>query len=137
MNEHEFVQRVEQLAGLSSREAVQHAIFSTLETLAERVGADPARHLSYHLPEQLRPPLLKHSVGTPGVPFALDEFFNRVARREHCTVTEVVRRVRAVTEVIKEAIPPRGEDELFEQLPADYQQLFDAAPRHASSSGLW
>jgi uncharacterized protein (DUF2267 family) len=69
-----------------------------------------------------------------GESFSLEEFFTRVARREDKEVKDVVRSVRAVCEMVAEAVQPQEIDDMVSQLPEDFRQLFDAGPRHSSQS---
>ena len=133
MKHDHLVEKVRDLAQLTSTQDAVSIIRSTLVTLAERLSNREAGRLAAQLPEEIGA-YLTIPPGQGGESFSLEEFFERVARREEKEVKDVVHGVRAATEMVTEAVPPRELNDLLCQLPSDFQQLFDAGPRNASTS---
>lgn len=127
-----FVSLVQRLAELRSNESAEIIIHATLETLSERLSIGQAEHLAAQLPREIGE-VMKIDPERHGEMFTLDEFFKRVSRRADENINEVVHQVRAVTEVVSEAVSPSELDELFAQLPYEFQQLFYAGPGHNDS----
>ena len=72
----DFIDRVQQRAGLNSQEGAVRAIRATLETLGERLSRAETRQLAAQLPKELRAyfhPRQESQI------FPLEEFFNRVS----------------------------------------------------------
>jgi uncharacterized protein (DUF2267 family) len=102
-------------------------IRATLETLGERLAAGEPDHVASQLPQEIGV-FLKVPPERRGQPFSLEEFFRRVQRRSHERPAELVRHVRAVTEVLREAVQPNELVDMYAQLPDDFRQLFYAGP---------
>jgi uncharacterized protein (DUF2267 family) len=131
-----FVSLVQRLAELRSDESAETIIRATLETLSERLSIGQAEHLAAQLPREVAE-VMKIEPERHGEAFTLEEFFKRVSRRADENINEIVHQVRAVTEVVTEAVSPNELDELFAQLPYEFQQLFYAGPgRNNSQSEL-
>jgi uncharacterized protein (DUF2267 family) len=119
----EFLGRVQEAACLPSLDAAIRATRATLETLAERLGPDDARHLGDRLPHEIQ--LYLRGAATP-VPerFSSDEFLERVCTREGVALPSSAQHARAVIDVLTEAVTPREMREVMERLPDDYRRLF-------------
>ena len=76
----EFVGQVQNGASLPSMEQAINATRATLSTLAERLGADEARHLGAQLPAGIGQYL--GGASRKGERFSRDEFLPRVSAHE-------------------------------------------------------
>jgi len=127
MQMNEFVGQVQRGARLPSVEQALNATRATLETLAERLGADGSRHLAAQLPEGIsryldgRDAIAEH--------FSSEEFLKRISLREGVDPPDSVTHTRAVLNTLQYAVPADEIRILFERLPTDYLRLF-ARIRH-------
>ena len=126
MQSHEFLGQVRYKAHLATLGEAMRATRATLETLAERLGPDEARHLADQLPHEIQ--LFLSDAGTP-MPerFSPDEFLLRVCAREGIALPESTQHARAVIDVLTEALSPRGTGDVLARLPDDYRRLFAGA----------
>jgi uncharacterized protein (DUF2267 family) len=123
MQTHEFLGRVQNTAHLPTLDAAIRATRATLETLAERLGPDEARHLGAQLPHEIQ--LYLRGAGTP-MPerFSSDEFFERVCAREGVDLPESTHHARAVIDVLTQAVSQGEIIDVMDRLPEDYRRLF-------------
>jgi uncharacterized protein (DUF2267 family) len=121
MEFHEFLGQVQRRARLSSQEEALKAVKATLETLSERLFSNEAKHVASQLPEELAVCMMD---GNPGERFSVDEFFERVSRKEGVEKAEAVFHSRAVINVLCEAVSPGEMDDVRRQLPGEYSKLF-------------
>jgi uncharacterized protein (DUF2267 family) len=59
-----------------------------------------------------------------GEPFAVDEFYERVAQREGVGTDEAIRHARAVATVLQTAVTGGELEDVRSQLSNDYEELF-------------
>lgn len=123
MQYYEFVGHVQNRARLGSSGETVRAIHATLETLGERISEDEARHIAAQLPHEIGP-YLEQADKTES--FELDEFFQRVAKKENVDYPDSVYHARVVIDVLLEAITPDQADHLRAQLPGEYEELLTA-----------
>jgi uncharacterized protein (DUF2267 family) len=92
--------------------------------LAERL----ARGLKDNLTAQLPPELGRHLEQQPaaGDPFGLNEFFQRVAKREGVDLPQATFHARAVIEVVGEVVTQGQLAKVRDQLPAEFDPLFSS-----------
>jgi putative drug exporter of the RND superfamily len=127
----EFIERVASRSGLAPEQAAR-AVEAVFATLAERITRKERRVLALHLPRRLRPPL-KAGRWRPER-FPLDEFVDRVARRQGTSPESAREATRAVMSTLAEVVA-RGEiDYLRAQLSPDYSAVLpddevEARPR--------
>jgi uncharacterized protein (DUF2267 family) len=120
MDYDEFVTTVERMTG-ESREAAERATSATLGILAERIGADEARHLANRL-EDSRLGALVFAAGA-ALAFDVEEFVRRVAERAQLDPAAAERLADAVFTVLARAL---GDDEyahVLARLPRDFAPL--------------
>lgn len=120
----EFIGEVQHRAQLDSREAALSSSRATLTTLSERIQPGQAENIGAQLPEEIGRHLEKVDEVES---FGWDEFVDRVAEREELgggDTEDVVYRARVVMEVVDEVVPESSMDDLKEQLPDDYAELF-------------
>ena len=130
MTHDEFVGQVQARARLGSRGAAETAIRATLETLAQRLEAGASVNLSAQLP----PEIARHLRGDHATAFqrmSLDDFFKRVreSEGEGIDLPEAVFHVRAVMEVLQEAVSPGEIAKIRGTLPAEFRPIFEAGSR--------
>ena len=103
MQTQEFLGQVQNKAHLATLGEAMRATRATLETLAERLGPDEARHLAAQLPHEIQ--LFLADGGTP-MPerFSSDEFLLRVCAREGVALPESMDHARAVIDVLTAAV---------------------------------
>ena len=119
----QFVGEVQNRARLPSRGDTVRAIQATLETLAERIAQGEAEDLAAQLPPELGT-FLRDVDGSQR--FAVDEFFERVAKKENADLPDAVHHARAVIAVLQDAVTAGELDDIRGQLPDDYTPLFEA-----------
>jgi uncharacterized protein (DUF2267 family) len=117
--------KVAQRAGLD-HDGARRAVEVVLTTLAERIAPGEIDDLVARLPIELHPLLKEALAHNPGQAshVSLDEFLERVARREGVDVFESERHGRAVLTTLREVV---GDDEFFDvtvQLPFEYGVLW-------------
>jgi uncharacterized protein (DUF2267 family) len=93
MEYEEFIEVVRQSSGGLSAETAERATQATLQTLAERLPRDEDRHILQELPAELHPWI--HTETAPEK-LGLDEFLDRVAKREGTDTETALRHARAV-----------------------------------------
>lgn len=122
MQYQEFVERVESRITPAQTAAAELAIASTLATLGERITGGEAEDIAAQLPEELKGPLYDRETGD-AQEFSLDEFYERVARREGVSVEEATEHVAAVMGVLREALSGGEVEDVISQLPAEFEPL--------------
>jgi uncharacterized protein (DUF2267 family) len=123
MQTHEFLGQVQSKARLPTLDAAIRATRATLETLAERLGPDDARHLGAQLPHEIQ---LYLRGAAPPMPerFSSDEFLERVCTREGVDLSESTFHARAVIDVLSTAVSQSEIADVLSRLPDDYRRLF-------------
>jgi len=117
MDYQEFIRTVRSRGGFASDERVTA---STFETIGEIISCPDKRQLLKQLPAELQRLFERH----PAVPpYALDEFFNRVAAREGTTFEDAERDVRVVVSVLRDAAAGREIEDVWARLPGEYRRL--------------
>lgn len=122
LNYEDFIERVERLAALESRDAAERAARATLKTLAERLLADERRLVAEKLPRGLAEELVL-SPERPGV-FDSKEFFERVAAREGVDPGFALEHAQSVCEVIGTVLDSTTLRRLRSELGDDFAGLF-------------
>jgi len=133
MQMYEFVGQVQNGAHLPSMEMALNATRATLETLAERLGADEARHLAAQLPQGIgqylggRKAVAEH--------FSSKEFLKRISAREGTDLQVSSHHARAVLDALKLAVSDGEMRSVLEHLPADYAPLFSGTTESRTGYG--
>ncbi len=128
MQHDEFIGQVQHRARLASRGDAERAVRATLESLAERLSDGMAENLAAQLPHEVGEHLRrKVSVAAgPGERFTLDDFFHRVSEAEGVELPQAVFHARVVLEVVEEATTGGLFAKLRDQLPDEWDRLFEA-----------
>jgi uncharacterized protein (DUF2267 family) len=121
MEYQEFVKSVQEKAHCQDKQQAVQAIRATLQTLSERLLPDEADRLAAQLPRELQP-IIKEPVNRGQ--FKLDEFIQRVARRERCEPRQAELDARAVIEVVRQVLTSTEVEELVSELPKEFWPLF-------------
>jgi len=124
MQTHDFLGQVQARARLSSPDEAARVTRATLETLGERLEGGEPDNLAAQLPGALKH--LLSGIEGRAERFGLDEFVERVSARSGAEITQRTHPVRAVFAVLDEAVAPGTLAHMREQLPGDYQPLFEA-----------
>lgn len=119
----EFIQHVQSLAQLDSRQAAEQATRATLETVAERIVGNEASQLAAQLPEQLGQYLRGHE-GENGYFFSLQEFYQRVSQKAGVEPVDAAVQSRAVFTVLNQAVTPGEFADVKANFSEDYSELF-------------
>ncbi|HYG33332.1 MAG TPA: DUF2267 domain-containing protein [Clostridia bacterium] len=121
----EFVGEVQNRARLGTMGDAVRAIRCTLAVLSQRLAGGEVKDLASQLPEEIGFYLL-HAEAGQGARFSADEFVNRVSACERADKPEAIFHVRAVLEVLHEAVSAGQFNHVVAQLPSEYKPLFTA-----------
>ena len=121
MKYEQFIAEVKNLAELDSNEDAQEATRATLETLKERLAGNEPSNLAAQLP----PEVAFYVEGEGGrEAFSVEEFYDRVAKKEGVGTDEAIRHTRAVATVVQTAVTGGELDGVRSQLGDEYRELF-------------
>ena len=120
MNGEQFIAEVKNLGEIESDEDAQKAIGATLETLRERLAGEEPSDLAAQLPPEIAP----YVEGDGGrESFSVEEFYERVARKEGSSNDEAIRHARAVATVLQTAVTGGELEDTRSQLGNGYEEL--------------
>lgn len=120
MDDEEIIEVIRRESGGLSPETAERAAQATLQTLAERLPRAEARHVLQELPAELKPFIYTE---TEAEPFDLDEFLDRVAKRENTDVGTALRHARAVFAALGSALSPEVMEHVAAVLPRTFDPL--------------
>ena len=132
MRYHEFIQRVQELAGTSPEDTLP-ALRATLATLGESLDRRELRHLAAELPQELSEAL--YALAPPTEAGAmwqrpmLDDFYDRVSARSDISHENAMAVLKATMRALTEAVSEGELRDVLEQLPPDYARLFSPVPQ--------
>ncbi|NLN26984.1 MAG: DUF2267 domain-containing protein [Firmicutes bacterium] len=126
MQHDEFIGHVQQRARLASRGDAERATQAVLQTLAERLAGGAAENLASELPAHLAGYVMQGELGGEPQSMTVDEFLHRVAEREGVDLPKAVFHVRAVLEVLGEAVSEGQMRKIRAQLPEEWDPLFES-----------
>ena len=118
----QFMGMVQSKAKLASTEEAIKVTKATLQTLGERLYGGEPKDLASQLPKEIG----AFIQGDKTEKFGLDEFFRRVSEREGSELPDAIYHSRVVIEVVKEAVSKGEIDDIKQQLPPEYDRLFEA-----------
>ena len=121
----EFITRVQEQAGLDTREEAEGITRAVLETLGERLDRKVRNGLEAQLPNELKDFLLARAEHTDR--YELSEFYNRVGARADLKYQDAAERTKQVFSVLRQAIPGGEIEDILEDLPGPYRELFGEA----------
>lgn len=120
-----FIGLVQSRARLASHADAVAATRATLETLAERIGANESRQLAAQLPREIGR-FVDGLLAATGERFSFREFCARVAEREDCDHAKAIFHARAVVETLEEAVSSAEISQVIGVLPEEFVPLFAA-----------
>jgi uncharacterized protein (DUF2267 family) len=119
----EFIKHVQSVGQIDSREKAQRAISATLETVKERIVGDEAKDLAAQLPEEIAK-YLRGREGENGQHFKVEEFIERVSKKEGVESTDAVIHIRAIFTVLQSAVSPGEFTSFKHNFSDDYADVF-------------
>ena len=128
MDYEEIIDKTGHAAGGLDRQAAVRALQATLQTLAERLPRGEARHILQELPAELKPWIYTE---TDVAAFGIDEFLEKVAKREGTDIETALRHARAVFFALGDALSAEAVAHLAASLPQTFGPLVaEAQHRH-------
>ena len=124
MNYDDFLGKVQAKARLAGPDDAVNATRAALTTLSERLFGGESDDLASQLPTEIAR-FVERTAHTQD-DYDLEEFFRRVTEREGVRQSDAVHHVRAVLDVLQEAVTAGQIRHIRDQLPPEYQQLFEA-----------
>jgi uncharacterized protein (DUF2267 family) len=118
----DFITRVQEQARLNTREESIRITRAVLETLGERLDRKVRNGLEAQLPNELKDFLLARSENTDQ--YDLQEFYNRVGARADLKYHDATERTKQVLTVLRQAIASGEIEDILEDLPNEYGELF-------------
>jgi uncharacterized protein (DUF2267 family) len=118
----DFVGRVQQLARLDDPDKSVRAIHATLSALAEHLSRGEARDLSKQLPLEFAPYLHKPNEFARAIPLA--ESLSRIGMQLGVSEDDAGLIAGAVMITLREAIDRKELQDIFAQLPEEYDLFF-------------
>src|ERR1700744_2578317 len=116
-----MIEAIQRESGWSlSSEVAERAAQAVLQTLAERLPPGEVRHVLQELPAQLKPWVYTE---THGRAFDIDEFLDRVAKREGTDIETAFRHARAGFAVLGSALSAQEVAHLAAGLPQPLEPL--------------
>jgi uncharacterized protein (DUF2267 family) len=120
MDYHQFIKSVQEQAWCDKQQT-ERAVKATLQTLGERLFMGEADQLAAQLPRELQP-FLKDVEDRRKM--EVDEFLQRVAKREGTDAENAERHATAVISVLGDAVSSGEMEDVISQLPKKYLKLF-------------
>jgi uncharacterized protein (DUF2267 family) len=120
----QFLSIVQQWAHVDA-DVADRAVRATLHTLADRLSPGVARSVAAQLPAELLEPLY---TTRDAERFDVDEFLDRVAKREGVDLDTAEEHVRAVFRALRKVLPPEELRRLAADLPEDIRAFLEAFP---------
>jgi uncharacterized protein (DUF2267 family) len=118
----EFIDRVRDQTGLDTHEEAITLTRAVLETLGERLDRKVRNGIEAQLPHELKEFLLARKDQTDRYP--LEEFYTRVGARADRKYEDATERTRQVLTVLRQAVPGGELEDLRQDLPPEYEELF-------------
>jgi uncharacterized protein (DUF2267 family) len=123
----DFMNRVQDQAGIESKDEAIRLTRATLETLGERLYRSQRDDLTAQLPNELNG-FLRARVFPETTPrdvdrFTLEEFYNRVNARAGLGYPRAVAGVKVVMAVLRQAIAAGEWEDLRSELPDEYAEI--------------
>lgn len=129
MRYHEFTRRVQEYADLGSRDEAEQITEAVLATLGERLYRTERGNLAAQLPNKLKEMLYAEqppeNTRWDVDRFTVEDFYHRARGRAELPFKAAVKRTKAVMVVLREAISPGEFADLMDELPEEYDGLFE------------
>lgn len=128
MQQDEFLAKVQNYGGLDDQEEALRMTEIFLATLGEWLYRTEERKLSAQLPKQFQDFVYRQQdpEQTRGdtVHLPPEDFYNRIKGRANLSYQEAVRISKAVARVLEEAVSPGEIEDVLEELPHGFKELF-------------
>ena len=118
----DFISRVQEQAGLDTREESIMLTRAVLETLGERLDRKVRNGIEAQLPNELKEFLLAREEHSGE--YDLQEFYNRIGARADLTYEDAKQRTRQVLSVLRQAVASGEIEDVLGDLPPEYRELF-------------
>lgn len=119
----DFINRVQEQTNLDTREEAIAITRALLETLGERLDRKTTNGVAAQLPDELKNFLLARQDNIDRYP--VEEFYNRIGARADLKYQEATERTVQVFSVLRQAIPDGEIQHILEDLPSEYEELFE------------
>ncbi|MGM0592552.1 MAG: DUF2267 domain-containing protein [Halobacteriota archaeon] len=126
----EFTGQVQNRLELAGQGETVRASRAILTTLGERLSADTARELAEYLPMEIDRFLLE---AEPGQEFSYRDFVHRVGDYEHEEAPDANYDAQLFVGYLAEFVPGDVMQRVRDDLPAEFDRLFEVADREAPS----
>lgn len=126
----DFIAKVQAKSGLSKEEAIQ-VTQAVLGTLAQRLTRVKRDHLAAQLPTELK--AVVNDAGKSDV-FSLESFYERVAARSDSSFHKSLENSRNVMSVLQEALSKGELENIFTELPPEFDELLGKKPDRISAT---
>lgn len=141
MKYEEFIQRVRDEAALTAPDEALAAIEAVLGTLGELLSPTERRHLAAQLHKPLKDAVSRWVERPPREMtrphrFSLEEFYERVGARSDVRYPAAVKHTQAVMRVLHEAVPEGELNDIFRELPEEYEELLTGTPKSPTSPSI-
>ena len=127
----EFIQQVEENAGLKSSEEAVQATEAVLSTLGERLHRTEQSQLAAQLPRGIREFLTARqpleTSKSDIQQFTVEDFYDRVGARTNVRTAQDIRLTQAVMKVLTAAVSAGEIASITNGLPKEYEKLFHVA----------
>lgn len=123
MQYQEFIERVQQRAGLASFGEAEAATRATLTILGEYLTGGEGLDLASQLPQGLAE-ILRQQPPERSTIFSLNDFLQRVGEEEGVGIEAASVHARAVMGVLEEAVTKGEMDDVRRQFPSEFDPLF-------------
>ena len=123
MNYNDFIGKVQNLSRLGTTGETVRATRATLKVLGERLYGGEAKDLAAQLPEEIGVYLQQDGSKSA---FGVQEFYKRVSKEEGVALPLAIHHARSVIAVVQEAVSGGEIQDVREQLPDEYDDLFEA-----------
>lgn len=123
MQYEEFVERVQQRAGLGSFAEAEAATRATLTVLGEYLTGGEGLDLASQLPQGLAEHLRRQPPERSNI-FSLSDFLQRVGEEQGTSIERAEAHTRAVLGVLGEAVTKGEMDDVRRQFPSELDSLF-------------
>lgn len=127
MQEDEFLDTVQRLTGLESRDQAYTITSATLGVLGQRITEGEAEDIASQLPEQINDVLINEN--EEAEEFSADEFISRVDERvamlSDVTASTPELYIRGVMTVLGDAVSGSELEDAHDQLPSEFDSLFE------------
>lgn len=131
MEYEEFMDIIGQKVDLSNPSERENTVDVVLETLSERISATERDDLAAQLPDKLKE-ILYRAKTTERYP--LEEFYNRITLRLDIGFPLAVKRSRAILTALKSAASRGQIEDILQNLPQEYRELFTYEDPESPSS---